>query len=279
MRSPSKLLGILACLGLLVAVSPLRSAEEKKDDANGGAAKAQWGDIKGQVVWGDKTPPKVDDVKVDKDQAHCLKDGPIKKEEFIVNNKNLGVKNVFVWLIPSDPKKKSDTIPVHPKLKELAAKDVTIDQPCCQFIPHVVAVRQGQNLIVKNSSPINHNVNYQGPPVNPGDNVIIPAGKSINVTGLKTSTTPINVACNIHGWMRAYIRVFDHPYYAITDADGKFEIKDAPAGDFRIVMWHEGVGWVKGDKDGKPDKKGAPITIKARGVTDLEKVEMAPPKD
>jgi hypothetical protein len=73
--------------------------------------------------------------------------------------------------------------------------------------------------------------------------------------------------------MKAWVRVFDHPYFAITDGDGKFEIKNAPAGDFRLVIWHEGVGWVKGGKT------GTPITIKAGGDTDLGKVEMTPPKD
>ena len=50
---------------------------------------------------------------------------------------------------------------------------------------------------------------------------------------------PIQYKCTIHGWMTGYVRIFDHPYYAVTDADGKFEIKNAPAGKYRIVYWHE----------------------------------------
>ncbi len=65
--------------------------------------------------------------------------------------------------------------------------------------------------------------------------------------------------------MRAWVRVYDHPYHAVTDADGKFELKNAPAGKYNLVIWHEGVGWVNGGKLGKP------ITIKADGETDAGK--------
>jgi len=50
---------------------------------------------------------------------------------------------------------------------------------------------------------------------------------------------PISYKCSIHPWMSGYVRVFEHPYYAVTDDDGKFEIKNAPVGKFRIVFWHE----------------------------------------
>jgi hypothetical protein len=64
------------------------------------------------------------------------------------------------------------------------------------------------------------------------------------------------------------VRVFDHPYFAVTDADGKFEIKDAPAGKYNVVMWQEGVGWVNGGKAGKT------IEIPAGGTVEVnEKVK------
>ena len=79
MRSPSKMFGILAFLCLGVAVSSLRSAEEKKDEAKGGAAKGPWGDIKGQVVWGDKVPE--DDVlRVHMHALRAVLDRPFRKK-------------------------------------------------------------------------------------------------------------------------------------------------------------------------------------------------------
>ena len=73
--------------------------------------------------------------------------------------------------------------------------------------------------------------------------------------------------------MKAYLRVFDHPYYAVTDENGTFEIKLAPAGNCRLIAWHEGVGWVT-----KGSRRGTPIAVKAGMTTDLGKVELKPAK-
>jgi hypothetical protein len=70
--------------------------------------------------------------------------------------------------------------------------------------------------------------------------------------------------------MEGRVAVFDHPYFAITDEHGKFEIKDAPAGKFRIVAYQEKIGW----RGGAKGKKGQEITIKAGGVTDLGDLQM-----
>jgi hypothetical protein len=215
-----------------------------------GAAPAadEWGTVKGQVTWGGKDTPKPEKVDVNKDQEHCLSKGDIFKEEFVVG-KGGGVKNVFVWLQDADdPKAK---LPIHPSLKEVKDKEVVMDQPCCKFEPRCVALREGQILIGKNSSPISHNMHWTGESgVNDGDNKLIPAGAKINIE-LSASLKPVEVKCDIHPWMKGWVRVFDHPYFAVTDAQGRFEIKNAPAGKYRVVMWHEGVGWVNGGKTGQ----------------------------
>ena len=74
---------------------------------------------------------------------------------------------------------------------------------------------------------------------------------------LKKESGPILYKCTIHGWMSGYVRIFDHPYYAVTDANGKFEIKNAPAGKFRIVYWHE-----TGLRGGAKGRFGDPVEIK-----------------
>ena len=219
-----------------------------------------WGTVKGVVTWGGKEPPKAVKLDVNKDQAHCLSKGDILSEEFVVG-KSGGVKNVFVWLTDAEnPKKK---LPVHPSLKAARDKEVTLDQPCCRFEPHVLAVREGQTVVAKNSSPVAHNINWQGGADNPGDNKIIPPNGQIKIE-LTASPRPIAVSCNIHPWMRGWMRVFDHPYFAVTDEDGKFEIKNAPAGKYNLVMWQEGVGWVNGGKVGKA------IEIPAGGALELK---------
>jgi hypothetical protein len=73
--------------------------------------------------------------------------------------------------------------------------------------------------------------------------------------------------------MRSWVRVFNHPYHAITNAQGEFEIKDAPAGNYRLVIWHPEAGWVQGGKT------GLPIAIKANATTTLDPIKLKPLED
>jgi hypothetical protein len=228
----------------------------------GTAAAQDWGTVKGQVTWGGKALPVPEKLNVNKDEAHCLSKGPIHSEEFVVNKTNKGVRYAFVWLI--DPSNPTAALPTHPTLKAIKDKEVVMDQPCCMFAPRAIGLRDGQVLIGKNSAPIAHNMKWQGGDDNPGDNKIIPPGGQIKIADLVPSHRPVVVECNIHPWMKAWVRVFSHPYFAVTDADGKFEIKNAPAGKYNVVIWHEGVGWVNGGKLGQE------ITIPANGTVEVK---------
>ena len=70
----------------------------------------------------------------------------------------------------------------------------------------------------------------------------------MTITDLKPDTLPITIECATHGWMKAYVRVFDHPYAALSDEDGKFEIPLAPAGQYQLKVWHPYSGWLGGSK-------------------------------
>ncbi|HXG11552.1 MAG TPA: hypothetical protein VNK04_17490 [Gemmataceae bacterium] len=228
---------------------------------------AGWGDVKGQVVWGGNDLPEVKKLDVTKDQEHCLARGAILSEEWVINPTNKGVRWAVVWLIPDPP---DGQLAVHPSLQAVPKDVVVMDQPMCKFEPHVVALRQGQTLEVKNSAPIVHNVNWAGIRIR-GDNKVISPNGSIKIDDLKATGFPVIIACNIHPWMKAYVRVFDHPYFAVTDENGRFEIKNAPAGKCRLVVWQETAGY-------KSDKNGDPITIQAGTATDVGKLELKPAK-
>lgn len=224
---PYRLVAFLSGLLALTASMTLSQAQDKGD----------WTTIKGQVIV--SKPEEAKKIEVTNDKEHCLKDGPLTYENKIVNAKSKGLKNVIVWLRP-DTKDRKDTFPkdkIKPELAKVAPKNHVIDQPCCQFVPRVLAARTGDTLEVKNSASVAHNTNYSG---EPAFNITIPAGKSHKVAEpLVAQSTPIPFKCDIHPWMAGRLRVFDHPYFAVTDADGKFEIKDAPAGKWRVVYWHE----------------------------------------
>jgi plastocyanin len=227
-----------------------------------------WGTVKGQIVFGPAAVPAPKGLNVDKDQDTCLaKSKNLFSQEWVINAKNKGVRWAYAWLTPL---KNGEKIPVHPDLAKAKLEKVEIDQPSCQFEPHAIAIRQGQVVVFKNGATINHNVNWSGGSINPGSNISLPPGKSIEVGDLKASRIPVSVSCNIHGWMKGWIRVFDHPYFAVTNSDGEFEIKQAPAGKYRLVIWHEGAGWGPGGKEGQE------VEIKAKGTTDLGKVAVKP---
>jgi hypothetical protein len=232
------------------------------------AAAEEWGTVKGQVVFGGGTipDPRPIDVSNNQDKAHCLSQGPLHSDEWTINKNNKGVRWTFVWLAPANAGK---ALPVHPSLMEISSKEAEIDQPCCRFVPHALGMRQGQELVAKNSAPVAHNINWMGIK-NPGGNVLVPASKSYPIKDLVADRIPLKLSCNIHPWMLAWVRIFDHPYFAVTDADGKFEIKLAPAGNFRLVTWHEAIGY------GPGARQGVPVTIKGGTDTDAGKIELKP---
>jgi len=118
---------------------------------------------------------------------------------------------------------------------------VLLNQQGCVFRPHVLGMRVGQSLEVMNSDSTTHNV-HPLPRYNREWNMSQPPdGEPI----IKTFTRPevlIPVKCNQHPWMKAYIGVLSHPYFAVTEDDGAFEIKGLPSGEYEIEAWHEQYG-------------------------------------
>ena len=231
------------------------------------SAQAQWATIKGQIIL--KNAPAAAEVNVTADKEHCLSKGALKSEELVVNAKNQGVKNVWVYLKPSGGDT-FDAKQINPALAGAKSKEHVIDQPCCMFVPRIVVARAGDTLLIKNSSPVPHNIKFSSE--NLEFNQTLAAGGSFKPEkALEFQKNPATTECNVHPWMRGRVVIFDHPYFALTDADGKFEIKDAPVGDFRIFYRHE-LGYHKG-KDGA---KGFPITI-AGPTTELKPIELELP--
>lgn len=257
------LLASLTLLTLLVAYHTLHAQDA-------------WGKIKGQVVFaGDIPAPVAINMGTNKDAEAChaaAKEAKqdLVKEDWVINKENKGIRWAVVFLVPEPPKPNA-RLPIHPDLEKVSAEPIVVDQPACRFEPHVVGVRQGQTVVVKNSASFPHNVKWSGIN-NPGNNVIIPPGGQVKIDNLKAAVFPVEVQCSIHPWMKGYFYVFNHPYFAVTDANGAFEIDKAPAGNYRLAVWQESIGW----KDG--NRNGMPITIKANDTTDLGKIELKPKK-
>jgi hypothetical protein len=216
------------------------------------------GTLKGKVTY-DGPPPPPDDLttameaKAEPDKSHCLK-GDRKGQLWMVGA-DKGVANVVVWL--RAPEGKFFDVPAAERNR---TETVTMDQPFCQFIPHVQAInpsdydpatkkqkKTGQTFKILNSAPINHNTAWKGNVLfNGGANQIILSKKEMDVVAAPCSPSKaggedlLSVNCDIHKWMTAKVAVFDHPFYAVTKGDGSYEIKNVPAGvEVILCHWHE----------------------------------------
>jgi hypothetical protein len=239
-----RLLSFALCCALMPAIA--RSAD------------AQWATIKGQVVYPtDKPIPKRQPLAVDVDKPACLAKGPILDESVIVNPKNRGIKNVVVYLRPEKINATQFAKEqIHPDDLKRKPAEITITQPCCMFVDRITVARVGDTIVVKNPANIVHNFFWVSDK-NGQHNPNVPSMNSWKMPApLVAESTPIPYKCTVHPWMSGFVRIFEHPYYAVTDDDGKFEIKNAPVGKFRIVYWHE-----TGVRGGKEGRYGEPITI------------------
>lgn len=118
---------------------------------------------------------------------------------------------------------------------------VEIDQKGCLYEPRVAAVMVGQPLKFLNSDAESHNVHGK-PQVADGWNFLMSRqGASRDVVFSKPEVG-IPVGCDIHPWMRAYVSVFDNPYFGITGSDGAVALKMVPPGDYVVGVWHPVLG-------------------------------------
>jgi plastocyanin len=152
-------------------------------------------------------------------------------DESVVINKNSTLANVFVYL-KSGLEGKEFAIPAEP---------VTIDQHGCWFQPRVLGIQTGQTLRVVNSDPVTHNIHPLAQ-VNREWNHSQGQGDAPLARRFLKPEIMIRVKCNIHSWMRAYIGVVNHPYFAVSSEDGSFKIGNIPPGDYVVEAWHETLG-------------------------------------
>ena len=245
---------------------PKKTTELAKAETNKPPAEGGWGTIKGRVVFGGDKIPEPKKLDVTKDQDHCLSKGPLFDESWVVNPKNKGVRWAVVFLKPAKGKK----LAIHPSLQQ-PPPEAVLDQPQCQFVPHVLILRAGQKLVARNPAPVAHNVVIQG--FQNAQNVQIPPGRS-HTFELVAESYPVQLSCGIHPWMKGYMWILNHPYYAVTDENGAFEIRMVPSGVQNLVVWHESVGYL----GGRAGRNGKPIQIEAGKTTDVGELVLTPRK-
>ncbi len=131
---------------------------------------------------------------------------------------------------------------------------VVIDQKGCMFEPRVVGVMVGQAVEFGNSDPEPHNV-HGHPQVVRGWNFMLARKGSSRQLTFDKPEVGIPVVCDIHPWMRAYVGVFPHPYFAVTSEAGEAVFERLPPGQYRVAAWHEVLGTLEQE-----------VTVPARGT-------------
>jgi plastocyanin len=251
MTTTTRLWLLCLCAGLFAACSGKQPA---LNQASPTPATTVWfkadsataGTITGKVRY---TGKKSLATKVNMDNApECalLHDKPVVDEK-IAATKDGALANAFVYIKQG----------LEGKQFEPSAEPAVIDQKGCWFGPRVLGVQVGQTLKVTNSDPLTHNIHPM-----PEHNRDWNQSQAPNAEPfMRRFTHPevmIRVKCNIHGWMHAWVGVVAHPYFAVTGADGAFELRNVPPGTYTLEVWQEELG-----------KQEQQITLAATGKSEV----------
>jgi len=172
-----------------------------------------------------------------KDAAVCAASA-IPDESLVVDQKSRGIANVFVYL-RQRPENLAEEDEQH------TLKPVTLEKKGCRYVPHAMIVRTDQELKVVSRDEIAHNDHFY--PVNntPHGMLVPPSAEAVQHQFDRPEIVPINVRCDIHPWMKAWVLIVDHPFAAVTGKNGKFKIEGLPPGEYEFRIWQEKAGWLE----------------------------------
>ena len=194
--------------------------------AGGAAAPAGNGTIAGKVTFEGTVPP-AEKIKLSADPK-CVEMHKEGMEKQPIKVKDGGLADVYVYVKSGLP----------PGNYPPPAEPAVIDQKGCNYTPHIVTMQAGQALKIKNDDDTLHNI-HPRPTVNAEFNIGQPRKGMESTKTFDKKEVMIPVGCDVHPWMRSYISVLDNPFFAVTDEDGKYEIKGLPAGEYEVEAVHE----------------------------------------
>ncbi len=175
------------------------------------------------------TPPKGKKLRLPGGCAKAHK-GDVYSDEVVVNNGKLA--NVLVRIT-----KGIEGL----EFPEVPDEEVVLDQIGCVYVPKMIAARVGQKVTFVNSDKLFHNVKSVSKE-NKGFNLLMPQYKQRKSQVFKKPELFMQTKCSVHPWMKAYIAILDHPFFAVTKEDGAFKISEIPEGKYTLEIWHEVYG-------------------------------------
>jgi plastocyanin len=228
------LIGLSVAICCCVISAPLRpsratAAEAQVENQQPYKRTGAEGAVTGQIRFEGEAPAR---RKLDMSQdANCaaVARNP-RTEDVVVTDGRLA--NVFVYVKGGSLENTSFETPQTP---------ASLDQRQCRFVPRVLGIQTGQSLIFFNSDPTTHNI-HPVPRVNPEWNQMQARDGMPLEKRFSREETLIPVKCNQHPWMRAYVGVLAHPFFAVSARNGSFKIEGLPQGEYTVVAWHEVLG-------------------------------------
>lgn len=214
------------------------------------------GTVSGRILF-DGERPELPPLEIDAEKAKgCAKPGTEldRLNRSLLVSKELGLKNVVVSIAVPGAKVK------------VPEKPVVLDQVACVFEPHVILLPVGATVEFKNSDTVSHNVRTLARKHDSINNTVPPADKAGQAEPLRQlldqGPDKIEVKCDFHPWMNAWLYVLDTPYAAVTDADGKFEIPKLEPGEYKLTLAHERLPKVEATVVVRPDGTSDPVNLK-----------------
>jgi heme A synthase/plastocyanin len=187
------------------------------------------------VISYEGAPPAAKKIDTSADPVCGSKNPNLSTEDTVVTNGKLA--NTFVYI------KDGTLTDGGKKIAEVsfpaATSAATLDQVGCHYRPHVLGVQTGQTLKITNSDPTTHNV-HPTPKNNPEWNQSQTSGAPALEKTFARAEVLVPVKCNQHPWMKSYIGVLKHPFFAVSAEDGTFTIKGVPPGTYTVAAWKEG---------------------------------------
>jgi plastocyanin len=187
--------------------------------------------VSGRVTYGGELPKQPKSLPVHRDSVFCGNSMP--NEALLVDSSTRAMGSVVVSLEGVEKGKpiSKDTV-------------ILFQNNACRFRPRISAITEGSQLEIVNSDPIMHNthIRKENRFGNTVLNVAQPAGAKVIRKQLQ-EPGPLDIRCDAHPFMHAAMYVFEHPYFAVTDETGQFQLTQVPPGKYRLVMWHEALGY------------------------------------
>jgi plastocyanin len=193
---------------------------------------ATLGDVSGTVHFSGKAPERIR-IDMSQDPVCSMMGGDNFAEQYVVHDGKLA--NVYVY-VKSGP-------PAAMSAPATTTAPVVLDQIGCKYVPHVIALMRGGSVEFRNSDGTMHNIHTM-PTVAANKEIDVSQGPkgAPEVRSFPDPEVMMPVRCNNHPWMNAFINVSATPFFAVTDANGRFDIKGLPAGTYTLAVVHEKMG-------------------------------------